>query len=80
MTKRSKNLGLLLPTADEDAAIAAGLAHGLSLIESIELAKAYVSEALRDFAIVGQGRGPLHHGGWPTGTEDQTTTEVIAGP
>ncbi|MCP5487777.1 MAG: bifunctional hydroxymethylpyrimidine kinase/phosphomethylpyrimidine kinase [Verrucomicrobia bacterium] len=62
------------------AAIAAGLAHGLSLIESIELAKAYVSEALRDFAIVGQGRGPLHHGGWPTGTEDQTTTEVIAGP
>jgi hydroxymethylpyrimidine kinase/phosphomethylpyrimidine kinase len=52
------------------AAITAGLAHGLSLIESIQLAKAYVSEALRDYAIVGKGRGPLRHGGWPDGNTE----------
>lgn len=52
------------------AAIAAGLAHGFSLLESIQLAKAYVSEALRNYAIVGRGRGPLRHGGWPTGDSE----------
>ncbi|MCB1069560.1 MAG: bifunctional hydroxymethylpyrimidine kinase/phosphomethylpyrimidine kinase, partial [Kiritimatiellae bacterium] len=49
------------------ATITTGLAHGYSLLDSIALAKTYVCEALRDFAIVGQGRGPLQHGGWPTG-------------
>ena len=33
MTKRSKNLGLLLPTAAEDAAIAAGLAQDVDTME-----------------------------------------------
>ena len=38
MTKRSKNLGLLLPTADEDAAIAAGLAQDADTMEDSERA------------------------------------------
>lgn len=33
MTKRSRNLGLLLPTAAEDAAIAAGLAQDADTME-----------------------------------------------
>ena len=33
MTKRSKNLGLILPTAAEDAAIAAGIAQDPDTME-----------------------------------------------
>ena len=33
MTKRSKNLGLILPTAAEDAAIAAGIAQDADTME-----------------------------------------------
>ena len=33
MTKRSKNLGLLMPTAAEDAAIAAGIAQDPDTLE-----------------------------------------------
>lgn len=47
------------------AALAAGLAHGFSLLDSVLLAKAYVAEALRDYPVAGHGRGPLDHGGWP---------------
>ena len=45
------------------AAIAAYLAHGLSLREAVREAKAYVTGAIRaaDRLTVGQGHGPVHH-------------------
>jgi hydroxymethylpyrimidine/phosphomethylpyrimidine kinase len=51
------------------AAIAAGLAKGLTLAEAIAAAKDYVSAAIAaaDQLLVGSGRGPLHHfqAWWP---------------
>lgn len=41
--------------------IAAGLANGLSVIESIENAKNYLSGALAFGMNLGKGRGPLNH-------------------
>ncbi len=45
------------------SAIAAGLAHGKSLDESVRAAKAYVSAAIAaaDRLTVGHGHGPIHH-------------------
>jgi hydroxymethylpyrimidine/phosphomethylpyrimidine kinase len=45
------------------AAIAAGLAKGLSLNEAVRDAKAYVSAAIAaaDQLKIGSGRGPVHH-------------------
>ncbi len=43
------------------SAVAAGLAKGLEVVESVELAKDYVTEAIRRSFPVGQGHGPLHH-------------------
>lgn len=43
------------------AAIAAHLAQGASLLESIERAKIYVTEALKSAGALGHGHGPLHH-------------------
>jgi hydroxymethylpyrimidine/phosphomethylpyrimidine kinase len=45
------------------AALAAGLAKGLSLDEAARQAKSYVSAALAaaDRLAIGAGRGPLHH-------------------
>ena len=43
------------------SAIAAGLAKGLDLLEAVELAKAYVTEAIRRSFEIGQGHGPLNH-------------------
>jgi len=43
------------------SAVAAGLAQGLEVVESVELAKDYVTEAIRRSFPVGRGHGPLHH-------------------
>ena len=43
------------------AAIAAGLAAGLSLPDAAADAKRYVEEAIRHAAPLGHGPGPLHH-------------------
>ena len=43
------------------SAIAANLAKGYPLEESIERAKAYISDALEPMLDLGHGSGPLHH-------------------
>ena len=43
------------------SAIAAGLARGMSMLDSVALAKDYVTEAIRRSFSVGQGHGPLNH-------------------
>ncbi|NLY18436.1 MAG: bifunctional hydroxymethylpyrimidine kinase/phosphomethylpyrimidine kinase [Clostridiaceae bacterium] len=43
------------------SAIACGLARGLDLEMSIQLAKDYVSGALKAMLVLGKGRGPLDH-------------------
>jgi len=43
------------------SAIASGLAHGRTVEDSVALAKAYVTDALRHAFPVGKGRGPLNH-------------------
>ena len=57
-TRNSHGTGCTL-----SAAVAAGLARGLSLPEAVARAKTYVTEAIRtaDSVPVGQGHGPLHH-------------------
>lgn len=44
--------------------IAAGLARGLTLTDSVALARAYLVEAIRCAPGLGQGNGPVDHG-WP---------------
>lgn len=45
------------------SAVAAGLAHGLPLVEAVAQAKRYVSAAIAraDSVPVGNGHGPVHH-------------------
>lgn len=43
------------------SAIAANLAKGYSLVESVKLAKDYISGALSAMLNLGQGRGPMNH-------------------
>jgi hydroxymethylpyrimidine/phosphomethylpyrimidine kinase len=45
------------------AAIAAGLAHGMSLLGAVAAAKRYIGGAIRnaDALQVGHGHGPVHH-------------------
>lgn len=43
------------------SAIAANLAHGMDLRDSVSAAKDYVTEAIRTSAPLGHGRGPLNH-------------------
>jgi len=43
------------------AAIAAGLARGLPLVEAVQIAKAFVTEAIRTHPGLGRGAGPLNH-------------------
>ena len=43
------------------AAITAGLAHGLELIEAIDSAKRFVTTAIRTNPGLGSGSGPLNH-------------------
>ncbi len=58
LTKNTHGTGCTLA-----AALAAGLAKGLSLDEAARQAKSYVSAALAaaDRLAIGAGRGPLHH-------------------
>jgi len=44
------------------SAIASGLAKGIDLDRSIQLAKDYISGALKAMLDLGKGRGPLNHG------------------
>jgi hydroxymethylpyrimidine/phosphomethylpyrimidine kinase len=43
------------------SAIAAGLARGMNVIDSVPQAKEYVTEAIRRSFAIGQGHGPLSH-------------------
>ena len=43
------------------AAIAAGLARGLAVPEAVELAKQYLTRAIRHGEPIGRGRSPVHH-------------------
>ncbi len=43
------------------SAIAANLAKGMTLIDAIEKAKAYVTEAIRHGLAIGKGHGPTNH-------------------
>jgi len=43
------------------SAVAAGLARGMEVIDSVALAKEYVTEAIRHAFPLGQGHGPLNH-------------------
>jgi len=47
------------------AAIAASIALGYPLADALVIAKAYVNQGLRTVQNIGQGHGPLTHGGWP---------------
>jgi len=47
------------------AAITALIAQGYSDLEAVIIAKAYVNQGLLRASHLGQGRGPLYHGGWP---------------
>jgi len=50
------------------AAIAAGLARGSDLVEAVEDAKHYVTEAIRRSLSLGGGHGPVAHD-WPLSRE-----------
>jgi hydroxymethylpyrimidine/phosphomethylpyrimidine kinase len=43
------------------SAIAAGLARGMPIRDTVVAAKDYVTEAIRHAYQVGHGHGPLHH-------------------
>jgi hydroxymethylpyrimidine/phosphomethylpyrimidine kinase len=43
------------------AAITAGLACGLALLQAVENAKQYISEAIRTSPGLGKGAGPVNH-------------------
>lgn len=47
-------------------AIAAMLAHGHPLVDSVVLAKAYVTQGMASAAAVGAGPAPVAHTGWPS--------------
>lgn len=53
------------------AAITAGLAHGLTLVEAVRQAKGFVEQAMRSAFPLGQGHGPLNHfHRWWSGEQD----------
>lgn len=43
------------------AAIAANLAKGLTMLEAIKMAKAYITGAIQNSLSIGKGHGPLNH-------------------
>ncbi|WP_349728903.1 bifunctional hydroxymethylpyrimidine kinase/phosphomethylpyrimidine kinase [Peribacillus frigoritolerans] len=55
-TKNTHGTGCTLSSA-----ITSNLANGLPLQESIEKAKTYISEAIRNSFSIGKGHGPVHH-------------------
>lgn len=46
------------------AAIAAGLAHGLPLVDAVRQAKAFITLAIRTAPGIGGGHGPTNHLAW----------------
>lgn len=52
------------------SSVAAGLARGLSMLDAIVLAKAYVNQGLRADRKLGEGRGPIAQGHWPQDPAD----------
>jgi hydroxymethylpyrimidine kinase/phosphomethylpyrimidine kinase/thiamine-phosphate diphosphorylase len=65
------------------SAIAAGVAGGLQIMDSLVLAKAYLNQGLRHAAGVGHGHGPVTHRGWPADPADMpwlTTVRLSAAP
>ncbi len=58
------------------AAITACLALGYPLPDAVVIAKAYVNQGLRTAQIVGQGVGPMTHGGWPESFTDLPTVST----
>lgn len=46
------------------AAIAAGLAHGLHLVEAVQQAKEYITTAIAKAPDIGSGSGPTNHLAW----------------
>lgn len=55
-TKNTHGTGCTLSSA-----IASNLANGLPLKDSIEAAKTYITEAIRNSFPIGHGHGPVHH-------------------
>ncbi|SFD99841.1 hydroxymethylpyrimidine/phosphomethylpyrimidine kinase [Paenibacillus catalpae] len=43
------------------AALTAGLAQGLGIVEAVQQAKAYIQAAIEDGIIIGSGHGPTNH-------------------
>ncbi len=62
------------------SAIASALALGYSERDAIVIAKAYVNQGLRLGGGIGHGRGPLHHGRWPSIPEDLPGISASAEP
>jgi hydroxymethylpyrimidine kinase/phosphomethylpyrimidine kinase/thiamine-phosphate diphosphorylase len=52
------------------SAVAACLALGYSMLDSLAIAKAYVNQGLRLSPGVGKGQGPLAHLAWPENQDD----------
>lgn len=59
------------------SALAAGLARGLSMMESLVVARAYVNQGLRTAPGLGSGHGPLGLGAWPLDPEDYPDYESV---
>lgn len=55
-TKNTHGTGCTLSSA-----IAANLAKGYSLVESVEQSKEYITNAIRQSLDIGKGHGPVHH-------------------
>lgn len=61
----------ILGTGDTlSAAIAAAIASGHNILDSLVIAKSYVNQTLDQAPHIGRGTGPLGHGGW---TSEQST-------
>jgi hydroxymethylpyrimidine kinase / phosphomethylpyrimidine kinase / thiamine-phosphate diphosphorylase len=52
------------------AAIAATIACGYPLIDTLVIAKAYINQGLRTAKGIGKGYGPIAHGNWPENFAD----------
>ena len=79
--------GKRIPTANThgtgctlSSAIAANLAKGFSLADSVARAKAYLSQALADGLDLGQGCGPMNHAFALTGEFAREATSILPHP
>lgn len=51
------------------SAIGSAMAQGFPIEDALVLAKAYLNQGLRQAIKIGQGPGPVAHGGWPQNSE-----------